>query len=278
MNVKNTVKLTLDVIMLLIVALLYEKRVISMSFHEIAGLGVFFLFLIHLVFNQKWIKHVSKRILDKTLPRKTKLGYIINCLLLISWVLVGVSGVFISKVVFHFNVGGMLWKTVHYTSAAVSLILLGVHIGLHGAWLKGILSKNTLWMKRTAKPIGAVCLVAVLLFGVYSVKTTSLIQWLTMPIVSVSRFDAQSEGPNGNMHGQKDFPQNEQSEKGEGKRFGQSSDMQAPKSEKSSGNQASGFKFLNTIKVVCNYTSIMILIATIVYGIEKLIKRKNIIR
>lgn len=278
MNVKNTVKLTLDVIMLLIVALLYEKRVISMSFHEIAGLGIFFLFLIHLVFNQKWIKHVSKRILDKTLPRKTKLGYIVNCLLLISWILVGVSGAFISKVVFHFNVGGMLWKTVHYTSAAVSLILLGVHIGLHGAWIKGILSKSTLWMKRTAKPIGVACLVVVLLFGVYSVKTTNLIQWLAMPITSASQLDTQREGPKGNAYGQKDFSQNESSEKGEGKHFGQSSDTKIPKSEKSSGNIAFDFKLGNIIKAVCNYASIVILIAAIVYCIEKLIKRKKLIR
>ena len=278
MNVKNTVKLTLDVIMLLIVALLYEKRVISMSFHEIVGLGVFFLFLIHLVFNQRWIKHVSKRILDKNLPTKTKLGYVINALLVISWALVGISGVLISKVVFHINVGGMLWKTVHYTSAAVSLILLGIHLGLHGTWLKGIVSKGTLWMKQAAKPIGMVCLTASLLFGVYSIKTTNIMQWLTMPIVSMVQLGEQGDFSNGHSYGAKGFSQNNPTEKGERKKFGESRDMPTPKSETNAGSVGFEFKLGNVIKVVCSYGSIMILIATIVYGIEMFIKRKRLIR
>lgn len=282
MNIKNSVKITLDIIMIFIVALLYQKRVISLQFHEIAGLGVFFLFIIHLLFNWKWISHVSKRLLERDLPAKTKFGYFINVLLLISWALVGISGIFISKVVFHFNFG-MIWKTVHYTSAAVSLILVGVHIGLHWAFIKGVLIKSTAWMKGVAKPVGTVCLLIAFLFGAYSINTTSFLQWLALPFATTAQFGAQEKIPNGHGADPKEFSQKGEphGENGRGpmEKFDGSGNNQMPKPDKFQGampgNMMDTFDFGNVVKVLCNYVSIMVFVATITHGIEFFVTKKK---
>ena len=44
-------KLFLDLVLLVLLALMYQKRVISMEFHETGGLVLFGLFLLHKVLN-----------------------------------------------------------------------------------------------------------------------------------------------------------------------------------------------------------------------------------
>lgn len=56
---KTMLKILLDAIMLLLLALMYQKRAISMHFHEIGGLILFGLFLFHNGVNWKWIRGVS---------------------------------------------------------------------------------------------------------------------------------------------------------------------------------------------------------------------------
>ena len=52
---KNTIKMALDIIMIVILTLLYNSHVASMGFNEIAGLGILGLFIIHCLLNVKWI-------------------------------------------------------------------------------------------------------------------------------------------------------------------------------------------------------------------------------
>lgn len=56
---KHTHKFILDAVMAIILVLLYKKLVISLAFHEIAGLILFVLFAVHLIVNRKWIRTVA---------------------------------------------------------------------------------------------------------------------------------------------------------------------------------------------------------------------------
>lgn len=293
MNKKNVLKGVLDLFMVLMAALLYEKGVISIAFHEIAGLVLFGLFVIHIAVNHKWVTTVTKRIFDPKLPIKTKVGYMVNILLLICWVLIGVSGIFISKVIFNFH-GSMIWKMIHFSASGFALILVGVHIGLHWNFVKGLLKKGFVWMKDAATPLGSTCLIIAILFGAYSVTTTSFTRWITMPFTSMTQAGgAMGEHPEGIGKGmpgdmpegmQKDMPKGTNEGNGFGKQkgkegmgkpdFAQRGEGEMPRNhEGQEMGMNRGFSFINVLRVICNYTSIMILFAAIAYAVEKLIQK-----
>ena len=69
---KTLWKILLDICMLSPLVLMYQKRVISMCFHEVGGLILFALFLLHNALNWKWIKAVSARIFQRSLPPRSR--------------------------------------------------------------------------------------------------------------------------------------------------------------------------------------------------------------
>lgn len=182
----NLIKISLDVVMAVILILMYNSKVVSLNFHEIGGLFVCGLFLIHKLINWKWIAAVSKKLFSKDLNIKLRLGYIVDFLLLISMTAILVSGIFISKIVFRnfsLNVSGN-WRTVHYCASAVSLILVGIHLGLHWNFVTGIFKKYVKIPSMIAKPVSILLVIAVVAYGSYNIVTTSFTQWLTMPFTA----------------------------------------------------------------------------------------------
>ena len=137
MKNKLYVKLALDIIMFINFLLLMKIGFGGLSFHEVSGLGIGFVILFHILCNFQWVKRVTQRLLDKTLHGKTRLGYLINAILLILMVLIVVSGIFNSKLIFpNVSVGNpRIWKEIHELSSYLSLAFLGVHIGLHWNWI-----------------------------------------------------------------------------------------------------------------------------------------------
>ena len=178
--VKKWIKLLLDAVIFVLLMLMYRKQAISMAFHEIGGLALIAFFVIHHVFNGKWIAAVSRKLFQKDLPAKTRISYAVDTLMLIAFLCIGVSGALISKTVFSFHVRGGAWKTLHYFCAALSLLLLGVHVGLHMTYLFG-------WVLKRGKLIriaGVTVALALVATGVYSLFTTSYFRWLSMPFTS----------------------------------------------------------------------------------------------
>ena len=54
---KNYLKLTLDLVLAVVFALLFNVRVFGgLTFHESAGLGIGLGFLIHILLNSPWVK------------------------------------------------------------------------------------------------------------------------------------------------------------------------------------------------------------------------------
>jgi hypothetical protein len=185
MSKKNVLKLVLDFCMIIVLVLMYNKSSVNLSFHEIGGLALIGVMLIHVLINGKWVTVVTKKLFDKTLPVKTKLGYILNVLLLISFLLIGISGIMISEVLFHISVdGGISWKTIHYTSAAVALILIGIHIGLHKQFICNHLGKLLHIPKLTGRIAGIALSIIIVAYGCFSFTTTSFANWLLMPFSS----------------------------------------------------------------------------------------------
>ena len=123
MKKKTIVKVVLDIAMIIVLSLMYSKQALGMTFHEVGGLALIGAFLIHKGLNFEWIVRVTKKL--KTADGRTRLMWIIDALMVVLFFLIGLSGIFISKVVFtglgiH---GGNAWKTIHYTSSALALPL-----------------------------------------------------------------------------------------------------------------------------------------------------------
>ncbi|MDF2612209.1 MAG: hypothetical protein K0R92_3683 [Lachnospiraceae bacterium] len=162
---------------------MYKKSAISMSFHEIGGLILLGVFVIHVLINWKWVVAITKKLFHKSIPVKTKIGYILNILLLISFTLIGISGIFISKVVFQIsNEGSMIWKIIHYTASAAALIFIGIHLGLHQQFISGMLKKIFHIPQKAGKIIGLTVTAIVFAFGCFSILTTDFSNWLLMPL------------------------------------------------------------------------------------------------
>ena len=173
---KTVVKILLDILMLAVTALMYSSHALGLQFHEVGGLALIGVFFIHKGLNLEWIRRVTVRLFR--VDGRTRLKWILDALLLLGFLTVGVSGILISKVAFPgVAARGGPWKALHFGSAALSLILVGVHTGLHLDFLKGVLSR---WV-RLPRVVAAVLTVAVMAYGVYGLATTSFIGWLSMP-------------------------------------------------------------------------------------------------
>lgn len=127
-------KLLLDLALLVLLSLMYRKNAISMRFHELGGLALCGLFLIHKALNRKWICSVTAGIIQ----RKAKLNvrWVVDVLLLVSMTAVLVTGLLISKTLPTAIAGTRGLQIWHYFFSAASLALSGIHLGLHGAYLK----------------------------------------------------------------------------------------------------------------------------------------------
>lgn len=182
---KSAVKWVLDALMALTLFLLYSKNAVSMSFHEIAGLAVCGAFLIHKALNWAWIKAVTRRLFDKTLPARTRIGWVVDALLLVCFAFIALSGVLISKTILTgISAGGAFWKTGHYFAAALSIVLIGVHIGLHLPLIAGAMKKHVRMPKTLARILTAALALAVLGYGGYQMAEGSFLQWLTAPFTT----------------------------------------------------------------------------------------------
>ena len=175
---RNGWKFILDIVMAVLLVLMYNKRVLGITFHEIGGLAVCGLFIIHKVLNRKWIKAVTLGLFSRHTPARQKCFWVLDILLFLSFGYVLVSGIMISKVVFPATGGGAAFKMGHYAAAALALALTGVHIGLHIGWMgqrMPLLKKMPLLLRRV---LAITLSLAVLVFGGIQLTSTSFISWL----------------------------------------------------------------------------------------------------
>lgn len=116
-------KITVDILMFITIIL--EFISLPILIHEILGIGLLFLIILHLNFNKKFFKAISKG--KYTLKRSIDL--IINIGLLISLVLTIISGIFCSqKSLKSLKIGNYKISHIHKYSSIFSIIFLVFHL------------------------------------------------------------------------------------------------------------------------------------------------------
>ena len=176
----------LDLILFLLLALMYRKNAVCMRFHEIGGLVLCGLFLLHKGLNWQWIRSVTVGIFQKN--GRLNLRWVVDVLLLVSMTAVLITGLLISKTLPTAIGNSRRIQAWHYFSAATALVLSGIHLGLHGTYLK-----NNLWnrlpLKATVrKTAGILLLCALFCFGSFQLVTSGFVSQFTRPFVSAPAF------------------------------------------------------------------------------------------
>lgn len=87
--------------------------------------------------------------------------------------------------------GSGAWKTIHYFCSALALILVGVHVGLHSAFIRARL--RAIGIKRIARWAAALLAVAAVGLGAYGLTQTSFTRWISMPFASAGSQPQRSE-------------------------------------------------------------------------------------
>ena len=151
-------KIILDIIMTAIFLCLLNTNFTGVALHEILGIAVFFLFLLHKIFNFKWIKSITANLFKKSLKAKPKIMYLIDAILLILVTLNVATGILISTTVLTGISANniLLTSNLHHILAYSLLAVLIVHIALHLAVIR-----NAMKLKKHSA-ISYVALVAVI--------------------------------------------------------------------------------------------------------------------
>jgi hypothetical protein len=179
-------KIIFDIIMLVLLVAVYCARPTGIPAHEYIGLAIYIFFIVHLAYNYKWIINVGKKFFDKSVGFRIKFAYVIDFLLLFSFVLIGISGIMISRIIF--KVGIMpLWRQLHTIVSAVSVILLGVHIGLHGKMIINAARNKTKFPYIAIKIMALIVFVVIVFAGIYG-EIKNKAQASPMPWYSTATF------------------------------------------------------------------------------------------
>lgn len=142
----------IDIIMYVIFLIMMGYHITGNNVHEVLGVIIFTLFIIHNILNYKWYKGVFKG--------KYNALKIINIALIIAFLITMVSGIMISKSTFY-NLHIIKFQNarfIHLVSTSWVYLLLSSHLGLH---LHKLMSKID-------NKLSTLLTIIIIIIGVYS--------------------------------------------------------------------------------------------------------------
>jgi len=178
MKVKQTIKIFIDVIMLLLLPILMTEIMTGQKVHEWLGTVMGICSLFHIVLNVKWFRNLFKG--NYTATRF--LFTIVNLLLCVDILLLFISSIMMSGFVFtwlHISGGLILARKLHLFSSYWGLILMSAHFGLNCKVIfngvkKSLHPEKVNFIAWSIRIISAV----ISAFGVYAVISQKLHQYL----------------------------------------------------------------------------------------------------
>jgi len=126
---KMKIKTAADILMTAALPVLMCYSIVGETAHEMIGIAMFGLFILHHILNFSWIKSLFK---GKYNLRRS-VNTVVNALVFLCMIGLMYSGIVISKHIFKFlNLGGaMTARTIHMLCAYWGLVLMSVHLGMH---------------------------------------------------------------------------------------------------------------------------------------------------
>ena len=177
-NRSVAVRIVLDVVMLAFLASLYSKNVISLAYHEAAGLVLLVLIAVHTLLNRRWLAAVARAFSAQMRSGRSRVVIIVTALLALSWTGVFVTGVLVSKRLFTFGVNRLIpW---HFFCAALAIVFSGAHLGLYWNYLRDFTARHI----RLTHTLAVALMIVVFCFGGYRLGTSGFRRWISAPFTA----------------------------------------------------------------------------------------------
>ncbi|HNB53647.1 MAG TPA: DUF4405 domain-containing protein [Anaerolineales bacterium] len=145
-------KLIVDIALFLSFIIAYNLRLTGIAIHEWLALAMAAVIVVHLLFSWNWIIATTKRIIAK-MNSTTRVNYILNWLLFIDFIIITITGIWISEVAVRavgLNFGqDRFWGQLHRMSSDWAIYLIGLHLALNWKWVTHNL-KNLIWKPLTS--------------------------------------------------------------------------------------------------------------------------------
>lgn len=177
------IKMLVDTAMTVVFVMLMCNQITGIFAHEILGISVIVLFIIHQILNINYYKNILKGKYNKL-----RIAYsIIDVLLLLMMLVMILSATFISRYTLTFlNLSNdLLGRELHILSAYSIYMLIGLHIGLHYNSIAKLKKENKIILNIF------MCLFAII-FGIQGFIKKEFINKLTLknlyPIYSEQNF------------------------------------------------------------------------------------------
>lgn len=166
-------KILIDVLLFIFTILLFDIELIGNLNHEILGIAISILILIHIILNFKWIKQVTKNF--KKVNSKTKVMYVVDVFTMLIYLGAIICGIMISDKIFNFHMGSNLYMMLsHLIFGRLAIIIMFVHLGMHlDRLLNKIKSSN---FKRIIYIIYIIIILLIVIYLIYTL--THSFQWL----------------------------------------------------------------------------------------------------
>ncbi len=181
MNIKLKIKMILDVLMTAALLLLMSYSMVGRNNHELIGIALMFMFIMHHILNSRWSKNVTK---GKYTPYRI-LQTIIAISLLICMLGSMVSGMIISRYVFKplpVHIGRSLARNVHMLTAYWGFIIMSIHLGLH--WNMIVRIAGTMFKKEShaRTRILRTAVAGISLYGIYAFMKHNIYVYLLLQV------------------------------------------------------------------------------------------------
>ncbi len=169
MTSKKTFQIIVDLLMTVMLPVLMAYSLVGEAAHELVGISMFILFIIHHILNYRW----HQNLLKGRYSGIRIMGTVINILIFVIMICLMVSGIMISRHVFlflHISDGISFARTIHLLAAYWGFALMSVHLGLHWGMLMGIAKKITGIRvdSRLRTSIQRIIAVLIALYGIYA--------------------------------------------------------------------------------------------------------------
>lgn len=164
---KQILKIITDIAMTVLLLLLMAYSLVGEKAHEWLGIGMFVLFILHHVLNNRWSKNLFK---GKYTPFRM-LQTALVVLALASMAGAMVSGIVLSRYALGFLpiTGGSSWaRTLHMLSSYWGFAFISLHLGLHWSMMMGMAKR--MWGEPSATRAWIVRVIGFLIagYGIYA--------------------------------------------------------------------------------------------------------------
>jgi hypothetical protein len=126
--------LGVDLVLTASMLALFSVNLTGLRWHEWLELGVCILVPTHMLVNWAWLATTTRRFMQP-LPWRARLCYLLNAGLFVSIVVVTLSGLLISEVLFPGLTAAAgnpgFWHPIHTMASNATLVLVGLHLGVY---------------------------------------------------------------------------------------------------------------------------------------------------